>query len=95
MARRFGQVVLVAIAWKPTSVLPVEWLGREVEMKASASKTPEDWARALELIRTGKVRMEPLLSDTSFVPLSNIQQSFESLIEPKGEVKIVVEPWAT
>ena len=95
MARRFGQVVLVAIAWKPTSVLPVEWLGREVEMKASASKTPEDWARALELIRTGKVRMEPLLSDTSFVPLSNIQQSFESLFEPKGEVKIVVEPWAT
>ena len=95
LARRFGQVVLVAIAWNPTSVLPVEWLGREVEMKASASKTPEDWARALELIRLGKVRIEPLLSDTSFVPLDNIQKSFESLFEPSGEVKIVVEPWAT
>ena len=44
-------------------------------LKASASKTPEDWARALELIRSGKVRMEPLLSEASFITLEEIQES--------------------
>jgi len=92
MARRSGQVVLVAIAWEPTSVLPVEWLGREVVLKASASKTLEDWSRALELIRSGKVRMEPLLSETSFIPLEEIQEAFEGLFEPTTQIKIVVKP---
>ena len=82
MARRSGQVVLVAIAWEPTSVLPVEWLGREVVLKTSASKTVEDWGMALELIRPGKVRMEPLLSEASFVPLGGVQGAFEALFKP-------------
>ena len=92
MARRSGQVVLVAIAWEPTSVLPVEWLGREVVLKTSASKTPDDWGLALELIRSGKVRMEPLLSEASFVPLDGVQGAFEALFKPTTQLQMVVRP---
>ena len=71
---------------------PGEWLGREVVLKASASKNVEDWLRALELIRSGKVRMEPLLSEASFIPLEEIQEAFEGLFEPTTQIKIVVKP---
>ncbi len=86
------QVVLVAIAWEPTSVLPVEWLGREVVLKTSASKTADDWGLALELIRSGKVRMEPLLSEASFVPLDGVQGAFEALFKPTTQLQMVVKP---
>ena len=92
MARRHGQVILVSIAWEPTPVLPVEWIGREVTLKASASKTPDDWSRALELIRSGQVQMSPLLTGTSFIKLDGIQEAFRGLFEPTNELKIIVEP---
>ena len=92
MARRHGQVILVSIAWEPTPVLPVEWIGREVTLKASASKTPDDWSRALELIRSGQVKMSPLLTGTSFIKLDGIQEAFKGLFEPTNELKIIVEP---
>jgi len=73
-------------------VQPVEWIGREVMLKASASKTPDDWSRALELIRSGQVQMRPLLTGTSFIKLDEIQEAFKGLFEPTNELKIIVEP---
>ena len=90
MARRSGEVVLVSLAWEPTQVLPVEWVGREVVLKSSASKRPEDWRMALELIRGRKVRMEPLLSEASFIPLEGIQEAFEALFQPSTQLQMVV-----
>ena len=83
---------MVAIAREPTSGLPVEWLGREVVLKTSASKTVEDWGMALELIRPGKVGMEPLLSEASFVPLEGVQGAFEALFKPTTQLQMVVKP---
>ena len=92
MVRRSGQVVLVALAWEPTSVLPVEWIAREVSLQATFGGAPEDWRIALELIRTGKIRMESLLSEASFIPLDDIQQAFEALIKPTIQLQMVVKP---
>ena len=92
MVRPSGQVVLVALAWEPTSVLPVEWIAREGKLQASFGGTPEDWRIALDLIRSGKIRMEPLLSEASFIPLDDIQHAFEALIKPTTQLQMVVKP---
>ena len=92
MTKRHGQVVLVAIPWEPVEVTPVEWIGREVNLQTSASKSPSDWLEALELIRKKEISLYPLLSDASFVALDNIQGAFESLYEPREQVKIIIEP---
>ena len=92
MVRRSGQVVLVALAWEPTSVLPVDWIAREVRMQTSFSSTPEDWRVALELIQSGKVDMNSLLSEASFIPLDGIQQAFEMLVKPTTQLQMVVKP---
>ncbi len=90
MTTRNGQVVLVAIVWEETGVLPPDWMGREVNLQTSFGSRPEDWHIALELIRSGQVTMEPLVSEASFVPLDEIQGAFEALCNPSGEVQMVV-----
>ena len=92
MAARGGQVMLVALAWEPVPVLPVDWLAREVDLRASFGATPDEWRIALELIRCGAVTMEPLLSQTSFIPLEAIQGAFEELIRPSTQLQMVVAP---
>ena len=91
MVKRGGQVVLVAIAWEPTDMIPPNWIAREVSLKSSSGSQPADWRVALELIRTGKVSMEPLVSEASFLPLDNIQDAFEALCNPSNQVQMVVK----
>ena len=90
MVRRNGQVVLVAIVWNETPVLPPDWMAREISLKTSFGSRPEDWQISLDLIRSGKVTMEPLVSEASFLPLDEIQGAFEALCNPSNEVQMVV-----
>ncbi|MCH6550643.1 MAG: CDP-alcohol phosphatidyltransferase family protein [Planctomycetes bacterium] len=41
--------MLVALAWEPVSVLPVDWVARQVKLQASAGVTYVDWGIALDL----------------------------------------------
>lgn len=90
MVRRGGQVVLVAIIWERTPVLPPDWMAREVKLQTSFGTQPRDWRIALDLIRSGKVTMEPMTSEASFLPLEGIQDAFESLCNPSNQVQMVV-----
>ncbi|MCH7800442.1 MAG: zinc-binding dehydrogenase [Chloroflexi bacterium] len=91
MVKRGGQVVLVAIVWTPTDVMPPNWMAREVSLQSSFGTQPEDWRIALDLIRAGKVSMKPLVSEASFLPLDNIQEAFEALCNPSNQVQMVVK----
>ena len=92
LVARGGQVVLVAIAWEPTPVLPPDWMAREVRLQASFGTLPEDWKTSLELISAGKVDMAPLLSESNFLPLDDIQNAFEALVKPSTQLQMVVKP---
>ena len=95
MVQRHGQVVLVALAWEQTSVLPVDWIGREVRLQCSFGSQPEDWRIALNLIEAGKISIEPMVSEADFVPLDQIQRAFEELTNPTVQLQMVVNPWGS
>jgi (R,R)-butanediol dehydrogenase/meso-butanediol dehydrogenase/diacetyl reductase len=90
--RRGGQVVLVAIAWEPVSVLPADWMAREVKLQASFGSRPENWQTSLRLMQSGQVNVGPMLEEASFVPLDGIQKAFEDLIKPLTQLQMVVKP---
>ena len=92
MVRRNGQVVVVSLAWDEVPIRTVDWAAREVEMKTAASKLPEEWQICLMLMQQGKVRVNPMITRDSYVPLSNIQEAFESLVSPNTEIKLLVVP---
>jgi 2-desacetyl-2-hydroxyethyl bacteriochlorophyllide A dehydrogenase len=91
-AVRFGgTVVLVAMAWEPVYCLPVDWIGREVQMKAAYGYLPSEWLPVMWLLETGQVTVSPMIS--SVVPLSDIQSTFQELMNPDTElVQAVVAP---
>jgi len=92
MVRRSGQVVTVSLAWENVPVLTVEWVGREVEMKAVYGSVSDDWRTSLDLMKAGKVRSGPMVGPDSYVPLDGIQGAFERLLEPDPPVQLVVVP---
>ena len=71
---------------------PVDWMAREIKFQASWGSRPEDWQRSLELMRTGKVNVAPLLSEESYVPLDGLQDAFESLTKPTTQLQMIVKP---
>ena len=91
LCARGGQVVMIAIAWEPTPVVPPNWMAREVRMQSSFGTLPEDWRIALDLMRTGRVSVDHMLSGANFVPLEGIQGAFEALCHPTSELQMVVE----
>ena len=90
--RREGSVVLVAVVWEEIPLVPVDWMGREVHLHTSFGSLPRDWEIALDLLRSGKVVVEPILSPEQVIPLDDIQQAFDSLLDPSTQLQIIVRP---
>ncbi len=88
--RRNGQVVLVAVPWEPLPVDPVDWMGREVDFRVSFASDPEDWRIALDLLSSGRISAEALMSEASFIDLEEIQEAFEGLMRPSSQLQVVI-----
>ncbi len=91
MARRSGQVVLISMAWEDVPLLTVEWIGREVELKAAYGSSPEDWRISLELMKDGRVRSGPIVDESCFLPLDGIQDALMGLMTPKDQRQLVIK----
>jgi (R,R)-butanediol dehydrogenase/meso-butanediol dehydrogenase/diacetyl reductase len=90
MAKMGGQVVVVSLCWEQADCLPVEWVGREVEMKASYGHLNSEWEISLNLMRMGKISTKPMI--TKIIELSEIDDAFRDLLEPKSQsVQLVVK----
>lgn len=90
MARRRGQVVLVALCMEPCEVSPLDWVGREVQLQCSYAAEGRDWEQSLALMGSGAVQGKPLISQ--IVPLEEIQTAFQALLNPTDELQVLVKP---
>ncbi len=90
--RRGGGVTLVSLAWEPTALSPVDWIAREVKLTTSFIHGPEDWRIGLDLVRSGAVRVEPLMAPDAVIGLDGLQAAFERLMAPSADVKVLVAP---
>ncbi len=89
--RRRGQVVLVAVPWEPMPLQPADWMAREVDLRVTFGGDPSDWRAALDLLASGRISGEALISDASSIRLDDIQATFEALMQPSSQVQVVVD----
>ncbi|MXY78263.1 MAG: zinc-binding dehydrogenase [Chloroflexi bacterium] len=89
--RRRGQVVLVAVPWEPMPLQPADWMAREVDLRVTFGGNPSDWRAALDLLASGRISGEALISDASSIRLDDIQATFEALMQPSSQVQVVVD----
>jgi (R,R)-butanediol dehydrogenase/meso-butanediol dehydrogenase/diacetyl reductase len=92
MVRRGGQVLVVSMAWEDVDLLTVEWIGREVEMKASYGSQPIDWRTVLKLMERGLLSKQAMVTDESFIGFDEMQSSMERLMKPEEHVQLVLVP---
>ncbi|MDA1298429.1 MAG: zinc-binding dehydrogenase [Chloroflexi bacterium] len=92
MVCRGGEVTVVSMAWEDVPLLTVEWIGREVEMKASYGSTPEDWQIVLGLMEQGKINSGPMVGQDSFIGFGDMQSTLSRLITPSDQIQSVLVP---
>jgi L-iditol 2-dehydrogenase len=63
---------------------------RETTVRTAYGAAPGDLAMALDLIATGRVRVDDLV--THRLPLDDIQEGFRLVAEARESVKVVIEP---
>ena len=78
--RASGRVIVIALAWEPVYCLPVDWVGREIEMKTSYGALFHEWPIAMWLLESKKIQVEPIISNV--IPLEDIQKAFQELLKP-------------
>ena len=87
--RASGRVIVISLAWEPVYFLPVDWVGREIEMKTSYVTLTHEWPIAVWLLESKKVQVKPMISEV--IPLKDIQQAFQELLNPDASwVQVVV-----
>lgn len=92
-ADRAGTVLFFApTARDVTAPVPINKLfwRNERKLVSSYAGSPEDHRQALELIRSGKVKVKEMI--THRLALSQIQEGFRLVAEAKNSVKVIIEP---
>lgn len=86
-----GTLVAVALTQRPAALDVRRFVTRAQRMVAACAFGNRDFARALELVASGAVRVEPLI--TECVPLAAGPEAFVRLRKPGNLVSVLVQPW--
>ena len=90
-ARRGGRFVQIGLRGAPVPVPFDEICYRELTVTSGNASTPASWRRALGLIDTRQVDLEPLVSEV--VPLREWERAFRASRNAEG-VKYILDPQA-
>jgi (R,R)-butanediol dehydrogenase/meso-butanediol dehydrogenase/diacetyl reductase len=84
-----GRLVLVGVPFGETSVIPLMWVTREIEIIGSIASNAADFAVSLAMLAAdpGIARVA-----TRRVALAQVPEVFEELITPSSGGKVVVDP---
>lgn len=88
-ARKGGRYVQIGLAGKPVTIPIDEICYRELTVTSGFASTPQSWRRALALITTRAVQLEPLVSEVTL--LDEWERVFAETREGRG-IKYVFDP---
>jgi (R,R)-butanediol dehydrogenase/meso-butanediol dehydrogenase/diacetyl reductase len=84
-----GRLVLLGVPFGETTVIPLMWVTREIEIIGSIASSGSDFAVSLEMLAgdPGIARVA-----TRRVALAQVPEVFEELITPSSGGKVIVDP---
>ncbi|WP_312470590.1 zinc-binding dehydrogenase [Neobacillus sp.] len=90
LLKQKGQLIQMGVFSKRENMLALnEIVQREFNITGSRSQKPSSWIKTLELMRTGKIEPEKLI--TRIESLDNWESAFEAAMEG-SEIKVVLQP---
>ena len=90
MLRPGGTAIFLALGSAPTPIDFMAVVPRELHLRGTQCYTNADFALAIELLASGEIRSDPLVSE---MPLQNGAAAFEILASSPGEmIKVILAP---
>ena len=89
--RAAGTIVAVALGWTPAEFDTHVFVAKGQRMFGACAYGNRDFSKALDLIASGAVSVEPLISER--VPLAEGPDAFVRLRHPGNLVSVLVQPW--
>jgi (R,R)-butanediol dehydrogenase/meso-butanediol dehydrogenase/diacetyl reductase len=91
LVRPGGQIMAVGIIEQETSILPLDLVFHEIDLKGSMMYTRHEFSMAVDLLAAGRIRTSGYISDR--IQLAEIETAgFERLRSSPDVVKILVNP---
>jgi 2-desacetyl-2-hydroxyethyl bacteriochlorophyllide A dehydrogenase len=88
--RAGGTIVVLALYDDPVTFNPTVLVQKEIRLQGSIAYTGEDFAEAVELLRSGRAQSTPLI--TQRTSLDEIGDAFEVQLQKDRSLKVVVMP---
>jgi len=88
--RAGGTIVVIALYDDPITFNPTALVQREIKLQGSIAYTGEDFAEAVELLRTGKARADALITQRE--RLDDVANAFLVQLEKDRSLKVLVTP---
>jgi (R,R)-butanediol dehydrogenase / meso-butanediol dehydrogenase / diacetyl reductase len=86
-----GTIVLLGVMEEPVEINHLLLMLKEAQMRASFAYRPANFTEALELVATGRVPAERLV--TGREPLERANEMFDELLRPETEhIKVLLQP---
>jgi threonine dehydrogenase-like Zn-dependent dehydrogenase len=86
----FSRVVVVGVCMGADRIRPAMAINKEIDLRFILGYTPIEFRHTLHMLAEGKVNPGPLV--TGAVGLEGVGSAFESLGDPEGHAKILVDP---
>jgi len=83
-----GRLVVVGYTEREVALSAGRIMYREMEIRGSLGCRPVDYPRVIELVQTGRIQVNPLV--TARFPLQDINAGFDTLRNGKGIRSVVV-----
>jgi threonine dehydrogenase-like Zn-dependent dehydrogenase len=87
-----ARVLVAGVCMEPDTIRPLIGVVKEINLQFAFGYDPVEFAETLHAIAEGTIDVAPLV--TGSVGLDGVPGAFETLADPEGHVKILVEPGA-
>lgn len=87
--RKHGTVIMIGIFHAPATANIAQIVRREIQIKGSICYTWTDYKECIDLVESGKVKVEPMISHT--FDLKDMDKALE-VIDQRKAIKIIMHP---
>lgn len=88
--RAGGVIVVLALYDDPITFNPTALVQKELRLQGSIAYTSEDFAEAVQLLRTGEAKADALITHRE--KLDDIKEAFRTQLDKDSSLKVVVRP---
>ena len=87
-----ARVLIAGVCMEPDTIRPLIGIVKEINLQFAFGYEPVEFAETLQAIAEGTIDVAPLI--TGAVGIDGVADAFDTLADPEGHVKILVEPGA-